>query len=127
MIANSGGRGLIIWTRGDAEPAFRLAKALDAGAGSGDKLHRFLIAFDADEKLLWEKATGLGRVLVGKARDSAKEQIDGRDVDAKVLVMVFLLDKKEVKEVWSFAADELSDDKVKELVAAAKKFASGEK
>jgi RNA polymerase sigma factor (sigma-70 family) len=124
MIANSGGRGLIIWTRGAAEPAFRLARALDAGAGDGDKIQRFLIAFDADEKLLREKVAGIGRVLVGKARDSGKEQLDGRGVDAKVVVLVFLLDKKEVKAAWSFTAGELSDDKVKELAGAAKKFAS---
>ena len=127
MIANSGGRGVIIWTRGTADPAFRLAKALDAGAGNGDKLQRFLIAFDADEKFLQEKAAGLGRVLVGKARDSAKEQLDGRGVDAKVLVLVFLLDKKEVKAAWSLTTDELGDDKIKELVGAAKRFASGDK
>jgi hypothetical protein len=127
MIANSGGRGLIIWSRGATDPAFRLAKALDAGAGEGHKLRRFLIAFDADAKLLRKKAAGLGRVLVGKARDSAKDELDRRGVDAKVLVLVFLIDKEEVRATWTFAADELSDDKVKELAVAAKKFATGAK
>ncbi len=127
MIANSGGRGLIIWSRGAADPAFRLAKAVEAGASDGDKLQRFLIAFDADEKVLGEKATGLGRVVVGKARSSAKDHLDRRGVDANVLVLVFLLDKKEIKATWSFTAEELSDAKVKEIVASAKKFAAGDK
>src|SRR5262245_66611926 len=44
MIANSGGRGLIIWSRGATDTAFRLAKAVEAGARDGDKFQRFLIA-----------------------------------------------------------------------------------
>ena len=124
MIANSGGRGLVIWSRGAADPVFRLAKAVGTAAHDGDKLQRFLIAFDAEETPLREKAAALDRVLVAKARDSARDQFDGRGVDAKVVVLVFLLDQNEVKARWRFAADEFSDGNVKELVAAANKFAA---
>ena len=127
MIANSGGRGVIVWARGAADPAFRLAEALDAGVAEGDKLQRSLIVFDADKEVLREKAAGLRRVLVGKARDSAKDELDRCGVDAKVLVLVFMIDREDIKAAWSFAADELGDAQIKELVAAAKQFAAGGK
>lgn len=127
MIANSGGRGLIIWSRGAVDSAFQFAKALEADAADGDKLQRFLVVFDADDRVLSEKADSLGRFVVGKPRHSAKVEFDRRGVDAKVVVLVFLLDKKDIKFMWSFAADELSNDKVKELAAAVKQVATGDK
>jgi hypothetical protein len=126
MISNSRGRGVIVWARGAADPAFRLARGLDAAAADGDKLLRFLVAFDADDAALAKKSEGLARVVVGKPRHSAKEELDRHGVAAKTAVLVFLLDKKAIKATWSFTADELTDDRVKELVAATKKFATGD-
>lgn len=127
MIANAKARGVIIWSRGASDPAFRLAKALDAGVADGDKLALFLVAFDADAKVLAERAVGLGRVVVGKSCDSAQEEWERRGVDPKASVLVFFLDTEDIKATWSFAAGELSDAKVKEFVMAAKTFATGDK
>jgi hypothetical protein len=127
MISNTGGRGIIVWSRGAVEPAFQLAKALDAAATDGDKFERFLVVFDVSGKVLAEKGAGVTRVVVGRARNSAKDEFDRRGIDAKALVLVFLLDKKDIKAMWSFGANEPGEEKVKEVVAAAKKFATGEK
>jgi hypothetical protein len=122
MIANADGRGLIILSRGAVDSAFKLARALDDGVAEGDRLQRFLVALDADTKELAKKAEGLGRVTVGKARHTAKEELDGHGVDGKIVVLVFLLDKKDIKKMWSYEAHELDEEDIKELVAAAKKF-----
>ena len=65
-------------------------------------------------------------MVVGKGRQSAKDEMDRRGVDARASVLVFLLDKKAIKATWSFAADDLTAEKVKEVVAATKKFAAGD-
>jgi hypothetical protein len=127
MISNTGGRGIIVWSRGPVEPAFKLAKALDVAAADGDKLERFLVVFDTDGKVVAEKGASLTRVVVGRARHSASEEFDRRGIDTKSLVLVFMLDKKDIKAMWSFGADEPGQGKIKELVAAGKKFAAGEK
>jgi hypothetical protein len=125
MIANSAGRGVVIWSRGADESAARLAKALDGITADHEKFQQYWVVFDADEKVVAEKAAGLTRVDVGRARQTAKEEIDKRGVDVKVTVLVFFLDRKDIKAAWTFPAGGLTDDKVKELAAAAAKFAAG--
>ena len=61
----------------------------------------------------------------GIARDSARAQFDRRGVEAQVVALVCLLDRKKVQAVWSFEEDELSDEKVREFVAQVQEF-SGE-
>lgn len=127
MISNSRGRGLIIWTRDVSEPAFRLARALDAELTDGDKLKCFLVAFDANVRTLAARGEGLSRVVVGRARRPAKETFEGYRVDPRTAVLVFLLDRQEIRAVSSFAADELSDGRIREVVAGARKFAAESK
>jgi hypothetical protein len=38
-----------------------------------------------------------------------------------------LLDKKQIKKMWLLGTDELSEDKIKEIVGAAGDFAVGDK
>jgi hypothetical protein len=126
MISNSRGRGVIIWSRDAGEGVFKLAKALGAAATDGEKMQRYLVVFDVERSAFEAKAKELKHVIVGRARKSAKQDLDGRGVDAKAAMIVFLLDRKEIKQMMPLKADELSDAKIKELVAAAGKFAAGE-
>jgi hypothetical protein len=126
MISNSGGRGVIVWSRDAGDAVFKLAKALDAAATDAEKMQRYLVIYDVEQPEFADKAKELKHVVVGKARKSAKQEFDGRGVDAKTAIVVFLLDKKEIKQMTPLRAEELSDAKIKELVAAAGKFAAGE-
>jgi hypothetical protein len=127
MTSNSGGRGVIIWTRGTDDAAFRLAKALDGKAVDGKKTRGFLVAFDEAGKDLPDRVKGLEHVVAGKSRHTAKEMIDGNKIDGKKTVLVFFLDKKDIKAVRSFEAGELTDARVAEVAREAEKFAAGGK
>ena len=40
-------------------------------------------------------------------------------------MLVFLLDRKVIKAAWGLKADEVTDERIKDVVAAATKFAAG--
>jgi hypothetical protein len=125
MISNSRGRGLIIWDRGATNQAFQLAKALDAAAVEGQKFQRYIVTFDKHARIS-DRAADLTHVTAGKARSDRSRVFDGHGVDAESKVLVFLLDQKVIKAAWGLKADEVTDERVKEIVAAATKFAAGE-
>jgi hypothetical protein len=122
MISNARSRGVIIWTRGADDAAFRLAKALDGKAVDGKKLRGFLIVFNQAAAEIQAKAEGLEKVIVGKARSTPQAQFDARGLDAKTQTVVFFLDRKEIKSIRTFAEAELDDAKVDELVEETGKF-----
>lgn len=125
IISNSRGRGLIIWDRGATDQAFQIAMAFDAAAVEGQKFQRFLVTFDKHARIS-DRAGDLTHVTAGKARSAVSTAFDGRGIDAESKVLVFLLDQKVIKAAWGLKADEVSDEQVKEIVAAATKFAAGE-
>lgn len=125
MISNSRGRGLIVWDRGAAEQAFQLAEALDAAAVEGQTFQRFLITFDKSARLS-DEVTDLTHVTAGKARSDRSRVFDGRGIDADAKVLVFLLDRKVIKAAWGLRAEEVTDERINEIVAAATKSAAGD-
>lgn len=129
MVLNGQSRGIIVWSRTDVATVKRLATALDENGVDGDKLRGFVVAYDvARSDLLNQKETwsGLKHVIVGKGRSDAKDQFEKRGVDAKVQTLVFFLDRKGIRAMRSFGAEELTDAKIAEIAADAAKFAAGE-
>jgi hypothetical protein len=127
MIANARARGVIIWVRGADEAAFDLAKAIDGKPVDGKKVFGFLVAFDVRTEGLALKARGVEHVIVGGARHSAKEEWDGRGVEPGAGTLVFLLDEKEIRGMWSFRAGELTDARIKEVARSVEQFAAAGK
>ena len=126
MISNSRGRGLIIWDRGARDQAFQLAKALDAAAVEGEKFQRYLVDFGDEDDAFDQSAADLSHVVAGHARSTVSTVFDGHGVNPESKVLAFLLDRKVIKSAWGLTADEVTDERVKEIVAAATKFAAGE-
>gem|GEM_PF-1290963 len=129
IISNGKSRGIIVWTRTDAAAMKRLAVALDAIGVDGEKLRAFVVAYDVastDLKNNNETWSNLKHVIVGKGRSDAKDQFEKRGVDAKVQMLVFFLDRKDIQAMRSFGAEELTDAKIAEIAADAAKFAAGD-
>lgn len=60
------------------------------------------------------------------SRSSLPLVIDGRGIDAESKVLVFLFDRKVIKAAWRLKADEVTDERISEIAAAATRFAAGE-
>lgn len=116
---------MIIWDRGATDQAFQLVTALDVAAIEGQKFQQFLVTFDKHARLA-DRAQDLTHVTAGKARSDRSKVFDGHGVDAESQVLVFLLDQKVIKAAWGLKADEVTDERIREIVAAATKFAAGE-
>ena len=120
---------MLVQQVGHAATAVRIAKALDENAVDGEKLRGFVVAYDvARSELQNHKETwsGLKHVVVGKGRSSAKDEFEKRGVDPKVQTLVFFLDRKDIREMRSFGAEELTEAKIAEIAADAAKFAAGD-
>jgi hypothetical protein len=123
MISNAKTHGIIVWTRVADNAAFELAKELDAKIVDGTKFLGFLVAWGPAAEGLPAKAKGLEHVVAGKGRIPVRDEWDRRGVDTKIDTLVFLLDRKDIKSMWSFRAGELAQEKINEVVGTAKKLA----
>lgn len=120
MIANSRGRGVIVWCRRDSKAAFDLARHLDELETTS--LRRFLVAFDADPETLEERCQSYRNLRAGRARQSSQIQLDQRGVEPTTQVLVFFLEGKLIQSKWTFGDADLNQDQIKKLCEAARNF-----
>lgn len=127
MISNSRGRGVIIWTRDGGEAALSLGDALDQGALQREGFTGFLVAFDSTDSPLAEKSKAWKNLTAGHKRSSglsAPNAFSKMKIADSTQVLVFFLDRKQIKQRWDLSADELTAAKIAELNTAAEKFAA---
>jgi len=123
MINNHDARGLVIWSRTADDAAMRLA------AGTEDKVdgknaHGYLVVFDTpEEKLAAQVKTGEWKnMTIGITRHTSQEEFAKRGFDPKVTYAVFLVDRKEIKSLWTLRADELTKEKSDSILKDAAAF-----
>jgi hypothetical protein len=124
MISNSRGRGVIIWTRDGGEAALALGHALEKGALKSERLKGFLVAFAGGDPKLAETAKAWTSLTAGNKRSGGETAFQTMKIADSTQVLVFFLDRKQIKQRWDFTAGELTTAKIAELNALAEKFAA---
>ncbi|HKA07194.1 MAG TPA: hypothetical protein VKD71_08040 [Gemmataceae bacterium] len=125
MIRNEEARGFVIWSRTADDAAMRLAAAAEVKV-DGKKTHGYLVVFDTpEEKLAAQVKSGEWKnVTVGSSRHASQEEFAKRGFDSKVAYAVFLVDRKEIKTLWTLRADELTKEKADAILKEATAFLS---
>jgi len=123
MISNHDARGLVIWSRTADDATMRLAAAAEDKV-DGKKTHGYLVVFDTpEEKLAAQVKTGEWKnMTIGTSRHSSQEEFARRGLDPKVAYAVFLVDRKEIKSLWSLRAAELTKEKADAILKDATAF-----
>ncbi|MBI1903468.1 MAG: hypothetical protein HYS13_20385 [Planctomycetia bacterium] len=130
MIKNHKARGIVVWAQAPDEAVFTLAKALEGQLDETRKIEGYLVAFEMDvgELTAPAKKHGIERFTVGSSRSSGREDFKSVVPDAKAACTVILVDKAQIKAIWSLRAEELTKEKTEEVVKeAAKLLEPGEK
>lgn len=124
MISNHDARGMVIWTKTADTPAIALAEAIEGKGVDGKKLHGYLIAFDTPEDKLAAqvKKNEWKGVTVGTSRHDSALEFKKWNLDAKTAYVVFLVEKKQIKQMWVLTADELTKDKSEAILKEATRF-----
>ena len=123
MINNHDARGLVIWTRTADDAAMRLAAAADDKV-DGKKTQGYLVVFDTpEEKLAAQVKSGEWKnMTVGTTRHTSEEEFSKHGLDPKVAYAVFLVNRKEIKSLWTLRANELTKEKADEILKDAAAF-----
>ena len=117
MISNGEAQGVEIWSRTDDDQPFQLACALEAKLGDGKKKQGYLILFkDTLKKAITEEPDALKKVRVAVPRSSTKAMFDKADASGKAGSVVFLLNRKEIIAVWTFAPGDLTKERIEAIV-----------
>lgn len=125
MIGNGQAQGVEIWSRTDDEQPFQLACALEAKLDDGDyrkaKKQGYLILYkDSLKKAIAAKPDALKKFHVAVIRNNGKNLFKEVDTAGKAGSVVFLLNRKDITAVWTFAPGELTKERIEAIV---KKFA----
>jgi hypothetical protein len=128
MIGNYKVRGLVIWARTVDEPVLELAAAFEGKGIDGKKAHGYLIAFDISEEQLAENTKkGEWKTLtIGASRHDSKQEFPKWGFDAKVAYIVFLVDRKQVKQMWTMSGAELTKEKRDAIIRDSSAFLLGD-
>jgi acetyl esterase/lipase len=122
MISNAKAQGVEIWSRTDDDQPFQLACALEAKLGDGKKKQGYLILFkDSLKKAIAAKPDALKKFHVAVPKIIGTGLFNEADPSGKAGSMVFLLNRKEITAVWTFAPGELTKERIEAIV---KKFAA---
>jgi hypothetical protein len=129
MISNTDARGLVIWSKTADEAAIRLGTAAEDKGIDGKKTQGYLVVFDTPEEKLASqvKASEWKSMTIGASRHSSKEEFSRHGVGPKVAYAVFLVDRKEIKAVWTLGADELTKEKSDAILKDAAAFLKSER
>lgn len=124
MIGNHAARGLVIWARTADAAVVELAAAVDSKGIDGEKTHGYLIAFDTPQGTLETqvKKGDFKGVTVGKSRHASAEEFKKWNLDARTAYVVFLVDRKQVKQIWTLSADDLTKKMSDAIVKEATTF-----
>lgn len=125
MVRNQRTRGVVICSRAPHARLAELAQALEAQAVDGEKLHGFLVGFEAAggelAELCHERVT---KFNVAKARKTADEWFEFVHLPPETACAVCLIDQQ-IKNAWTFASADLTPDQIDEIVRAAAAVAAG--
>jgi len=120
MINNHGGRGLVIWTKGLNEGALHLATEADKRWLNGGKKQGYLVVFDLpDEKVQAQFKKGtFTHLSAGYPRHTSEVQFRNYEIDKTAQQFVYLVEAKEIKQMWTLQAGELTREKQQEILQA---------
>jgi hypothetical protein len=122
MISNAQAKGVEIWSRTDDDQPFKLACALEAKLGDGQKKQGFLIILKGSfKKELAANPDALKRFHVASPRENLGGLFGKADPDGKAGSIVFFLNRKQITAVWTFAPGDLTNERVETIV---KQFAA---
>lgn len=124
IIGNHDARAVVIWTKTADATVVELAAAFEGKAVDGNRKQAYLIAFDTpEEKLAAEtKSEGWKGVTVGKSNHGSELEFKRRGIDVKATYVVFLTERKQIKQMWAFTASELTKEKSAAIVNEANEF-----
>ncbi len=129
MISNSRTRGVEIWSRSAGKEAFDLAAAVEKTLTKDSKQRMFLILFDDPDKesvAAQAKANLLSKCYVAVPRTSTSRKFKLADGANGSDLIVFFMDRKQIKARHSFKPGDLNKKTMDSLADEAKKFLTGE-
>lgn len=120
MIKNHQARGLLVWSKEADDAALALVQAAEKWLDGGSK-QAFFVVFDAEETALRKRLeqTPLKRATAGIARHNSQQQFRNYEIDKSAAHWVFLVDRDEVKSLWTLQAGKLTKEKQQEILTAA--------
>lgn len=113
MISNQDGRGLVIWARTADEPIVRLAASAEGKGVDGKKTQGYLVVFDTPEEKVEAqfKDGDWTNITIGKSRHSSKDEFSKWGFGPTTAYAIFLVERKEIKSLWTLSAVELTKAK----------------
>ena len=129
MMSNGHTRGVEIWSRSAGDVAFRLAGVLERKLPDDKKARAFLILFGTSGKdglKAQADKHGLEKFHVAVPRRSTKRisQIVDRSNDSSLII--FLIDRKQIKLIRRFKPGEVNKEEMRAIVEETEAFLVGQ-
>ena len=124
MLKNRKNRGVVIWSRGQAEMACELAQDLDDKFDDRKKTSAFVIFFSAKDQPKLEEApkTNLKNFYVSLPRGSSNSSLNRYDLKPSHELFVYLVDVDKIHAAWSCSSTEFTPEFRRSIVQAASEF-----